>query len=186
MIERSLGIARELGNWHGVMVALVNLGNVAFEQDDLPAATQSFEECLTQARRLGDRLVVAAALNNLGNVACKKGDCETARRMHSEGLDIRLELGARQVIADSLEGFANIAVGLNHITRAATLWGAAERLREDVGSPLPPSRQPTRDIELLAARKALADDAAYDSAWRAGRAMTFERAARYAQQNGLS
>lgn len=182
-MERGLEIALALGNAHGVMVACINLGNVAAEQDDPQAATRFYEEGLAQARKLGDRLVVAAALNNLGNVAIKNGNFASATRLHGEGLDIRLELGARLAIADSLEGFANVAVGLNHVSRAATLWGAAERLREEIGSPLPPGRRQERDREILSARQALTNDAEFDRAWLAGRAMSMAQLAAFARSD---
>ena len=64
--------------------------------------------------------------------------------------------------------------------RAARLWGAAERLLEEIGA--------SRSIEdaerdrrcETAARAAMADDEAFDAAWRSGRALGFEAAVDYA------
>jgi non-specific serine/threonine protein kinase len=58
----------------------------------------------------------------------------------------------------------------------AGLWGAAERLREAIGAPLPPNEQRRRERQVAVARAALGDDAAFDRAWQEGRAMTLEQA----------
>ena len=63
--------------------------------------------------------------------------------------------------------------------RAACCWGA-ERLREEIGAPLPPRERPSYDNQVTAARAAGNDDAAFESAWREGRAMTLEQAIEYA------
>ena len=176
LIEKSLALSRQLSNRHGVAVALINLGNVASDLGDYDAAKTHYKEGLRLARELGDRLIVAASLNNLGNAACLQGDYPGARAMHAEGLAIRRELGARQGLADSLEGFANILKGEGDAARAATVLGAVERLREDIGTPVLPGRRDRYERDVAAARTALGDDAAFERAWQKGRAMTIEQA----------
>jgi hypothetical protein len=56
------------------------------------------------------------------------------------------------------------------------IWGAAQRLREEVGSPLPPSERPNHDRRVAAARASAGDDEAFDNAWQEGRAVTLEQA----------
>ena len=64
-------------------------------------------------------------------------------RCYEESLVIRRELGDRGGIADSLEGLASVVAALGDSLRAARIWGAAERLREEIGSPLRPMIGPT-------------------------------------------
>jgi hypothetical protein len=59
---------------------------------------------------------------------------------------------------------------------AARIWGAAERLGEGIGSPLPQNDRPRYDQRVVAARAALNDDTAFDHAWHAGRGFPAEQA----------
>lgn len=59
--------------------------------------------------------------------------------------------------------------------RAARIWGAAERLHEEVGSALP-GENSSVGARVAATRATLGDDAAFDRAWQEGRAMTLEQA----------
>ena len=76
----------------------------------------------------------------------------------------------------SLEGLSYVALALAEPGRAIRIDGAAERLREEIGSPLPPNERPRYDGHVAAARAALGDDEACDRAWQEGRALTFEQA----------
>ena len=68
--------------------------------------------------------------------------------------------------------------------RAALLWGAAERLREEIRSPIRPDDLPENEQQVAAARIAFADDAAFDEAWQEGRAMKLEEAIALALGDG--
>ncbi len=86
------------------------------------------------------------------------------------------ELVDRWGIAFALEGLAAVVVAVDSLLRAARIWGAAERLREEIGAPLPPNDRPRYDRRVAAVRAALQDDAAFDRAWREGRSFTLEQA----------
>jgi non-specific serine/threonine protein kinase len=119
-------------------------------------------------------------------LAQRQGDSLQAAALFEESLKLFAELGNKMGIAECLEGLAGVAAGDRTSTRrelraerAAQLFGAAEALREAATTPLPPYRRADVDRDLAAARAQL-DDAAFDAAWEAGRAMTMERAVGYA------
>jgi hypothetical protein len=116
-----------------------------------------------------------AALNGGGVPAYRQGDYAAARALQGESLAIRRELGDRRGIALSLEGAASVAAATGEARRAARLWDAAERLREEIAAPLLLSDRSQHE-EVAAARSALGDDAAFDAAWQEGRAMPLEQA----------
>jgi len=180
LYEDSLTIERSLGDRNGIAISLTNLGLLAGEQGDYQAARTLHEESLAIKREMGNRQGVAVSLNNLGTVAGERGDYPAARALHQEGLAISRNLGARNGIAHALEGLADVAFGLALLDRAARIWGAAEKLREDIGAPLTLQKRPRHDRQVAAARTAIGDDAAFDSAWREGRAMTLEQVVQYA------
>ncbi len=179
LFEESLAIYRELGDRRGIAISLGNLGNVAYDQGDYPSARALYEESLAIHREMGDRWGIAASLNNLGNVACDQGDYPSARALHEESLAIRRELGDQRGIAQSLEGLAPVAAALAEPHRAARIWGAAERLREEIGAPLPPNERPRYERQVATARAALGSET-FAAAWAEGRAMSMEQAIDYA------
>jgi len=178
--EESLAIRRVLGDWQGIGDSLNSLGSSASEQGDYAAARALFEESLAIQRDLGDRQSMALSLNALGHMAFAQGDNACARALHEETLTIYRELGDRRGIARSLVGLAYVAFALGCPGRAARIWAGAERLRETIGETLPPSDCADYNRRVAAARAAIGDGSAFDSAWQEGRAMTLEQAIEYA------
>jgi hypothetical protein len=70
---------------------------------------------------------------------------------------------------------ADVAIGEEQPRRGVRLLGAADRLRETIGAPLPPQEQVDHERRLAALRAAL-DEPTFDAAWAEGRAMTLEEA----------
>jgi len=176
LLEESLIIRRELGDSFGLASSLNNLGLVAYYQADYPGARALFEESRAISRDLGDRRGVAYSVINLGLVACQQHDYPVAGSLFEECLTISRELRDRYGIAFSLEGRAAVIAALGNSARAPRVWGAAQRLREEIGLPLPPNQRPAHDARVAAARAAFGDKAAFDRAWEEGRASTLNQA----------
>jgi tetratricopeptide (TPR) repeat protein len=176
LYEEGLAIMRELENRVGIANALHNLGRVVNFQGDHSAARSVNEECLAIRRELGDRLGIAFSLSSLGDVASEQGDYPAAGGLFQEGLLIQRELGDRRGIVYSLGGLAGVVLALGNSLRAARIWGGVERLREEIGLPMPPNERPLYERRVAAARAALGDDATFDRAWREGHALTLARA----------
>ncbi len=85
-------------------------------------------------------------------------------------------------IAISLEGFASVAAVLGDPSRVARLWGAAERLLEEIGSPMPSNERARRDRSVVAARSIHGEVSAFEAAWQEGRAAALEQAMEIALQ----
>jgi predicted ATPase/class 3 adenylate cyclase len=176
MHEEGLAIWRESRNRSGMAASLGNLGILAWERNDLASARALLEECLAIVRELGDRGYIANSLQYLANVAHSQDDYPAARARHGESLAIRRELGDKRGIAYSLEGLAAVDAALGGSLRAARIWSAAQRLRVEIGSPVPPNERPRYEQRVSSARTALRDDAAFDRAWQEGGALTLEEA----------
>ncbi len=176
MFDESLVIVREVGDRWLVSVVLNNLGDVAYEQGDLGTARRLYEENLAIKRELGDRFGIANALVSLGFVAQDQGDYPAAGALSGEGLAIRRDLGDLRAIPRMLEGRASWVAAVGGLRRAARIFGAAERLREEFGSPQSPNERHDCVQRVTSARTAMGDDAAFDRAWHEGRALTLEQA----------
>ena len=172
LYEESLAFVQDAGDRAGIASTLGNLGNVALDQGDYPTARERHEASLAILRELDDRRGIARALHNLAIVAYEQSDHAVARSLHREGLLIRHALGDKRGIASSLEWLGAIEAPLGTSLNPIRILGAAERLREEIGSPLPPNAQPDHDARMAAARAALGDDAAFDRAWAEGQALT--------------
>ena len=92
---------------------------------------------------------------------------------------MRLDLGDKGGIAQCLESLAASAGVSSRPERAATLFGTAVRMREEIGSRLSPAERVAYEHDHAAAR-ALTDEAVFKAALEAGRAMTIEQAIAYA------
>ena len=176
LYEECLGIMRDLGDPGDTATCLCNLGIVLYEQGDYSKARLLQEESLAIKQEIGDRAGIANSLNNLGNLACDEREFVAARALHQKALAIDRELGDKWGIAFSLEGLAAVAAGTGRLSGAIRLWSSAERLRTEVGSPLPPNDRARYRNRLDAARDALADDAMFALAWDEGRALLLEQA----------
>jgi tetratricopeptide (TPR) repeat protein len=176
LLDECFAIMRELGDRGGIANALHSLGNAASDQGDFVSAQARHAESLAIRRELGDRNGIAASLGSLGMVAYQQGDFPAARMLVEESLVIRRELRDRRGIAYSLEELAAVVAAIGSSLRAACIWGAAERLREEIGSPLYSKDRPRYNRRVAAARAALKDDAAFDQAWQEGRALTHKQA----------
>jgi serine/threonine-protein kinase PknK len=118
---------------------------------------------------------VAWSLNELGVVAHRRGDLGRAEALLEESLGVHHDLGDRWRIASVLEALAGTACAQGEFERAARLFGAAEALREAIGTPVPLCERPDRDRNVAAASTRL-DDAV----WAEGRAMSVGEAVGYA------
>ena len=89
------------------------------------------------------------------------------------------ELGNKYAIAHCLEGVgAGIAL-VDQFKRAVRLFGAAYSLRESIGALPGPVTARQLEAMMEPARNAMSD-AAFASAWAAGRTMTLEQEVTYA------
>ena len=179
LYEQSLAIRRELGDKRGIARSLLNLGLVAYCQGDYSSARSLLEQSLAIQRELGDKRGIALSLLNLGAVSLKEGDLAAARAYLTESFILSLEMGDKPLIAYALEESAKLAHTEQTSERAALLFGAAGALSEAIGAPLSPADREEIDRALAELRATLGEDA-FDSAWAAGQAMTWEQATEYA------
>ena len=164
-----------MGDKGGISISLQWLGVVASNQGDYTAARALQEESLALSRELGDKRNIAISLDLLGVMASNQGDYTAARALYQESLELYRELGDRKGIAECLPGLAAVAQADRQPQRATKLLGAVEALLERISAHLDPTERTDLDRTLAAARAQL-DDATFNAAWAAGRALTLERA----------
>ena len=169
MLDESMTIRMELGDQHGVSLVLCNLGVIALDLENFEEARSVFERGLAIQRTLGNLRTIVPLTTNLGCALRALGDYPSAEASLAEALVISGELADRLQAAVCLEELAALGVAMEQPMRAAGLWGRAQRLREEIGSPLPDRSKRLLDQQVAEARHALADDEAFESAWKEGR-----------------
>jgi len=176
--EEGLAIYRELENSWGIANVLCTIGEMGFDQGDHYGARTALEESLAIARHLADPRSTANALNNLGRVEAAEGNSRAAFAHFTEALVLGAEIGNREGICGSLEALASAFHEKGLSAAAARLWGRAERLREEICTPLQPAVRVLYERDVASARTA-SNDSSFDSAWRDGREMSLAQAIDY-------
>jgi len=177
--EQSLTLSKTIGDKWLSGVTLINLGELARVQGDYERAVVCYESSLALLREGGDRLFAAIALDDLGQVAQDQGRYEQAQAIHQESLSLCRELGYQRGVAMCLEKLAGVAAAQGQAERAVRLLGAAEALRQAVGSPGEGTDR--LDYErFIAMARARLDEESFATAWEKGRAMTLVQAIAYA------
>jgi predicted ATPase/DNA-binding CsgD family transcriptional regulator len=158
--------------------ALINLGAATRYSGDTPLATQRLTRALTISRELGYTEGVAWALAELGMIDGQSG--ADGGQMLRESLRTHVQLGDRWRIASVLEAIAGTLAGPEPAT-AATLLGASDALRQELGTPVPPAERPAVDSALAAAEQAL-EPGLFAKSWASGQAMPLPDAVELACQ----
>ena len=158
---------RELGDIEGAAWSLISLGTVARYQGDVERASVLLTESLALSEGIGFREGIAWSVEQLGLLAAVDGD-PAAISMLRHSLELHSELRDRWRMSSVLEDLAAIALAQGNARQAALLLGAAEALREAIGTVIAPCERLQHNQTTMAVRTALGDEA-FDTALRQGR-----------------
>jgi len=107
-------------------------------------------------------------------VSHDEGEIEAAKAQLREALTLEQTVGDRILTASTLEALAGLSLEFASPPDAARLWGAAQRLREEIGAPQELVLRRRCERQIAVARQVGRDDTAFDAAWSEGRAMSLE------------
>jgi DNA-binding CsgD family transcriptional regulator len=112
-------------------------------------------------------------------IAIHQGNFPEAEKLFVESLNRKHELAERLGVAYALEGLAYLAAASTNPQKAARLWGAAEAIRESIGTPLTDLEQADSERYITAARAQLREKA-FQAEKETGAAMSLEQIFQYA------
>ena len=149
----ALSLFRALDDPWSVAVTATNLGWLAETAGELSEARAWYDECLQLRSLVGDEHGLARSAADLGRVARRGRDIARARSRMEEALRAFHRLGDRRLAAACLLELADVALDRRRRDIASRLVGAAEALRESLGTPAWPdeSELETRVLTELAA-----------------------------------
>jgi non-specific serine/threonine protein kinase len=181
--QESLTLAQDVDDPLHRARPLHALSMAALHQGDTVAAGCLLDEYVALLRSRGARGHIDRATAHRGAVALAQGEREEARALYREALMRCQETADKRAMAACLCGLAAVAVP-RLPERAAWLFGAAEALREALGSPyLADVTDPAGYDEHVAALRARLDEERLTAAWTEGRGMTLEQAVRLALED---
>ena len=157
LLDESLGLVREAKDRVDLGLTVYLLGQAARAAADYPRAKALLEESLALAKEFNDGMSAGLALCELAIVARQIGDLDRATALLEEALttfDPREKFG----VVASLHGLGMVAGQQGDAKRAATLFGAAHQIREELGAPIPPFERDDYDQEALRVQSQLGED----------------------------
>ncbi len=175
LLEEGLALFRELGDKGNIAQCLSLAGRLALRQGNTTAGRSLLEESLRLSREIGSQWDIAESLAGLAQVEASQGDLAAARTLYEKSLTIAGEWNYKDLLPSCLEGLADEVGVQGEPAWAARLWGAAEALREIMGTPLPSVYRADYERFIAAARTQLGEKA-FATAWAEGRTMTPEQA----------
>jgi DNA-binding CsgD family transcriptional regulator len=136
----------------------------------LARAADLIAQALALSEELGDKQGIAFSLQSLGNLARNRSDPTHATELLVQALMQFRELGDKRGVAFSLQSLAEVLEAAHQSERAARWYGAAEALRESIGTQGPAGECINDDRDMATSRTQVA----FAAAWEAGRALTLE------------
>ena len=175
VLDESISIARSMEDPKRLASALSDLGMLEMDESHAERAVELLTEARECDRARGDRWGVAADDLNLSTAYLLSGRDEEAWALLGDVADEARQLGDLDLTLSLLELLGVCAATRDDHARAATVIGAADGLRDREDLPR------TDPDELLLARLLApwlndADEAAWDAAAAAGRALTESQA----------
>jgi predicted ATPase/class 3 adenylate cyclase len=133
-LERSLEIARALGDKGRIARVLQPLGAVSLGQQNLAQARRHLEEALSLAEELGDQRELAAAINALAQLKRTEGDLDAAEPLYEKVLELGRALEDKQTVAIGLLNLAMVAIARGDAGRAAQMLLHVLVIADEIGS----------------------------------------------------
>jgi ATP/maltotriose-dependent transcriptional regulator MalT len=177
LLEESRALWKEIGSQVGNALWSYLAGQVALCQDDTVQARLLLEESVVLFKKMGDRWHTAGSISSLARVEAVQSNYAAARALYEECVALCREVGyiLGLGIASALEGLAGVVAAQGELVWAAQLWGAAEALREAMGTPIPPVYCAAYQRAVDVASTQLGEKA-FTAAWAEGCTMTPEQA----------
>ncbi|HEY5927415.1 MAG TPA: hypothetical protein VIV11_37280, partial [Kofleriaceae bacterium] len=132
---------RALGDPEVVVWALLNRGAILHHSGD-PTTRDVLGRAFSEAIAARFHEGIAWSLELIGKVSLDRGEYLQARAQLAAALRVHRRLGDRWRCASVLEALAAVAVASGRPARGAVYLGAADAIRQQIGTPVPACEQP--------------------------------------------
>ena len=166
---------RSLNDRWSVAITTTNLGWVAEMEGELREARDWYEESCQIRKGIGDAYAYAKSVADLGRIARRQNDAARAAELLEQALHGFHRSGDRRLAAACLVELAAVAAQRKRRDIAARLLGAADGIRQSLGTPAWPDEMALHD-KVVESLQLGSSDAAVGKALRIGRALSLEDA----------
>ncbi|MFN2103793.1 MAG: ATP-binding protein [Candidatus Promineifilaceae bacterium] len=132
-----------------LLVMMMEMGS------ELETVRAQYEKAVTDLRRAGSRRLAAMAESDWAHRLRHEGDLDEALAIYQRMLIEWRELGHRAAVANILENIAFVDRAQGRPQRAAIFFGAAERIREEIGQDMLRPEREEYERELAALQEML-------------------------------
>jgi predicted ATPase/DNA-binding XRE family transcriptional regulator len=167
LLEESMELARKFGYRWNEAYSLNYLGLVTLSEGDAESAQVFCEASLAIFQELCSEGDIAQARKGLARVELQRGHYLRAEKHFQECLHIFRKRDYIPDIAECLEGLVAISLAQGDFSEAVRFAGAAQGLREAIGSPLPPVLQDSWE-GLLKMLHDNMDETSFATIWKEG------------------
>ncbi len=164
--------------WSGLMLEFA-FARLSGLMGNIEKARVLFKQAADHAQELGTMRIVYSCHSELAHILRRHGEIDEALALYAEVLPKWTGLGHRSAAAHELECMAFILGQKDRPEQALTMLGAAEALRETIGSPMSALERAEHD-QALAGLRTRVGDATLRELWAAGGAMDLDQAVGFA------
>jgi tetratricopeptide (TPR) repeat protein len=175
LYEEYLTLARASGDSRLLLGALGTLANLELSERRYESALELFRQGVAIATELGDPVKLVVNQHNLACTLHRMGQFEKAATQMLDRVAQILRLNTPWMLIVFAEDYAATLAELGRYHQAARLLGAADAMRDRVGSKRPPTQQIYIDQPIAKARNAVTAEE-WDTYYQAGHSMTVEQA----------
>jgi predicted ATPase/DNA-binding CsgD family transcriptional regulator len=183
LAETIVGYGRSTDQLWLVAVGMSYVCRLRLSQGELDAAVEAGEAGVEICRRREELFIRGVVLNNLAEARRRRGERVEAEALAREGAAGQHALDCRRGLAQLVETLAWMASDRGADTRAATLLGYAQRVRESIMLVLLPVHQ-ARHQDCEQATRARLGDTAFVTALERGATMPDVEAIAYVLEQG--
>lgn len=174
-LQEAIAIARETHNAVRLSTALTTLGHVETSAGNIARSMEALQEALALDLANGDEQGATINRQSLALTNLYAARAQEASRLMASTVEYVVASQDVEFLANTIEMFAAVAAALGDALRAALLYGAAERLRQDAKMPISHTDVEVLDTFLGPARDSVDPDA-WDAQIAAGSALTRQQA----------
>jgi predicted ATPase/class 3 adenylate cyclase len=175
LIEESIQLSEAAGLPWQIANGYEMQGFLAASSGHYEEARAFFEKSMLTYQDVGAHFNVLLNKSNLAHLERQFGHNQQALERYRETIVGFRDVGQLGGVAHQLECFGFLALAGNRNERALKLFGAADALREKVGSPMTSEEQTYFEEQIRALRQKL-EAGQFDRIWTNGRALTMEQA----------
>jgi tetratricopeptide (TPR) repeat protein len=170
--EEAVRLMRAAENAYFVAATQLELGDKLVQCGELAAGVHMLDEALGTLRQSGDNWPLTVGLGERAYAALAQRDLATAARLFDESLSAALADGSERIALVAAAGLAGVALARGQAERAGRLLGAVDASRQRGGVGGVGISAHAERIE--SSIKGSPDEATFDRAYAAGRALTPE------------